>query len=114
MLDPIQYKLACHGIDRMARTHHARLDGRQTGGYVCAPGFYRRVWLGATHEHGRMFAPGRRVGVEPQRYGGDPLGRTMSKPMVRWRARRVDAERLDNAVAKNVRDLEFQIMGGWM
>lgn len=112
MPDRIRCGMACRDIGMMARTHQARLGGRQTGGYARAPGFHRRVWLGATHEHRRMLASGRRVGAEPQRYGGEPLGRTMPKPTVWWRARRAGAGRLDDAIAKNVGDPEFQVMGG--
>ena len=54
-----------------------------------------------------MLTPGRYVGAEPQEDDGEPFEEKMSRLTAQWREQQAEAQRLDAAIAENLKSLGF-------
>ena len=105
MADRTHRDLSPEDISRMSDTYH---DWRgNTNEYTDVPGFCKSATLEEIRRHGHVLTPGRYVGAEPQPDDGEPFQEKMARLASQWREQRVEAQRLDAAIAENLDRLGF-------
>ena len=107
MTDRTHRDLSAEEISRIANTYHAWRSGEGTGDYSDDPGFWKSAALEEIRENGHVLTPGRYVGAEPQPDDGEPFQEKMARLASQWREQRVEAQRLDSAIAENLDRLGF-------
>ena len=107
LVDRTHRDLSPEDIARVADTYHAWRGGQDAGEYEDVPGFCRSATLEEIRKHGHVLTPGRYVGAEPQPDDGVPFEDKMSRLTAQWREQQTEAQRLDAAIAANLRGLGF-------
>ena len=89
------------------RRHLSRLeDGR--GRLHRCPGLLQERLAGrGAQKHGHVLTPGRYVGAEPQEDDGEPFADKMKRLVAQLREQQAEAERLDAAIAANLKELGY-------
>ena len=107
MVDRTHRELTGEEIGRIADTYHAWRAGEKGDGYADVPGFCRSAALSEVGRHGHVLTPGRYVGVEPQEDDGEPFEDKMTRLVSELREQQAEGERLDAAIAGNLKALGF-------
>jgi type I restriction enzyme M protein len=111
-------ELADEDIARIANTYHAWRgekiipspsmgEGEGGGEYKDIPGFCKSATLKEIRKHGHVLTPGRYVGAEAQEDDGEPFEEKMRRLVAQLREQQAEARRLDDAIAKNLKELGF-------
>jgi len=77
------------------------------GEYEDIPGFCKSATIDDIRKHGYILTPGRYVGAEAQEDDGEPFEEKMKRLVAEWRKHKNEAQRLDEAITKNLEELEF-------
>ena len=107
MVDRTHRELTDDDIARIARTYHAWRSGPDDVGYDDIPGFCKSAPLDEVRRHGHVLTPGRYVGAEPQPEDGEPFDAKMRRLVAELQEQQAEGERLDDAIAKNLKALGF-------
>ena len=107
MIDRTHRELTDADIARISGVYHAWRGGEGAGDYVDESGFCKS----ATHEelarHDYVLTPGRYVGMAPAEDDGEPFAEKMPRLVAELREQQAEAERLDAAIAANLRELGY-------
>jgi type I restriction-modification system DNA methylase subunit len=129
MADRTHRELTDEDVVRIAGTYHAwrchapspRPDGHpSTSGrgdwgegnpgmaaYADIPGFCKSAPLEEVRKHGHVLTPGRYVGAEAQEDDGEPFEEKMKRLTATLREQQAEAEKLDAAIAANLKELGY-------
>jgi len=129
MVDRTHRELTDEDIARIARTYHAWRgeaispsplageekdipspstgEGEGGGEYKDIPGFCKSATLEEIRKHGHVLTPGRYVGAEAQEDDGEPFEEKMKRLVAQLREQTVQVRMLDDAIARNLKDLGF-------
>ena len=106
MVDRTHRELTDNDIARIADTYHAWRKGGDTD-YEDIAGFCRSAPLDEVRKHGHVLTPGRYVGVEPQKEGGEPFEAKMARLVGELTEQQAEGARLDAAIRDNLAALGF-------
>jgi type I restriction enzyme M protein len=107
MVDRTHRELTDEDIARIANTYHAWRGEKDAGKYADVPGFCRSATLEEIRKHGHVLTPGRYVGAEAQADDGEPFEEKMARLVAQLREQQAEAARLDEAIAKNLKELGY-------
>ena len=117
MVDRTHRELTDEDIRKIADTYHAwrgepitpsPLVGEGGGeGYKDIPGFCKSATLEEIRKHGYVLTPGRYVGAEIKEEDKEPFDEKMRKLVAQWHEQQAEARRLDEAVARNLKELGY-------
>ena len=107
MVDRTHRELTDEDIQKIARTYHAWRGEKGAGDYEDVPGFCKSATLEEIRKHGHVLTPGRYVGVEPQEDDGEPFEEKMKRLVAQLREQQTEARRLDEAIARNLKELGY-------
>ena len=107
MVDRTHRELTDEDISRIAKTCHAWRGGEDAGEYADTPGFCKAAALEEVRKHGHVLTPGRHVGAEAQKDGGEPFDNKMKRLVAQFREQQAEGARLDAAIEANLTMLEF-------
>ena len=107
LVDRAHRDLSVQEIARVADTYHAWRGKEGRDEYADVPGFCKSASLEEIRRHGHVLTPGRYVGAEPQADDGVPFAEKMAQLAAQWREQQVEARRLDDAIAENLKTLGF-------
>ena len=107
MTDRTHRDLSAEDIARIAATYHAWRGGGSEDEYGDIPGFCKSAALEEIRRHGYVLTAGRYVGAEPQPGDADPFQEKMARLAAQWREQQAEAQRLDAAIAGNLKRLGF-------
>ncbi len=131
MVDRIHRELTDDDIRKIADTYHAWRGefvgadlrvypdtGQQQLGqpqrvapteYRDIPGFCRSVTIEEIRKHGYVLTPGRYVGTEVKEEDTEPFEEKMKRLVAQWREQQAEAQRLDEAILKNLKELGYDV-----
>ncbi len=116
MVDRTHRELTAEDIGRIAGTYHAWRGVESRSGvpplpagavYQDVPGFCKSAPLEEIRKHGHVLTPGRYVGAEAQADDGEPFDEKMKRLVAELREQQAEGARLDEAIAKNLRELGY-------
>jgi type I restriction enzyme M protein len=107
MVDRTHRELTDKDIARIARSYHAWRGEKDAGDYADVPGFCKSASIEEVRKHGHVLTPGRYVGAEAQADDGEPFEQKMKRLVAQLREQQAEAEKLDGAIVKNLKELEF-------
>jgi type I restriction enzyme M protein len=107
MIDRVHRELTDEDIARIAGTYHAWRGDPEAGEYADVPGFCKAAKLEEIRKHGHVLTPGRYVGAEALEDDGEPFEEKMKRLTAALREQQAGAERLDAAIAENLRGLGY-------
>ena len=107
MIDRTHRELTDDDVARIAKTYHAWGEGPDALGYDDIPGFCKSVTLDEVRRHGHVLTPGRYVGAAPQEEDGEPFDVKMRRLVAELHVQQAEGDRLDAAIAKNLKGLGF-------
>jgi len=116
LVDRIHRELSDEEIARIARTYHAwralpspASSSRGAGGegYEDVPGFCKSATTDEIAAHGYVLTPGRYVGAEEVEDDGEPFEEKMKRLTATLREQMLEAERLDRAIERNLKELGY-------
>lgn len=108
MVDRTHRELTSDDIVRIADTYHAwRGDKDASKKYDDDPGFCKSATLEEIRKHGYMLTPGRYVGAEAPEDDGEPFEEKMRRLVKQLREQRAEAQRLDEEIARNLKELRY-------
>ena len=100
MIDRTHRELSSEDITRIADTYHT-WRGSKDGHYEDTPGFCKSATLEEIRAHDHILAPGRYVGVEPEKQDSEPFEDKMTRLITTWREQQAEATRLDARIEAN-------------
>ena len=109
MVDRTHRELTDDDVARIAKTYHAWREGPDALGYDDIPGFCKSVALDEVRRHGHVLTPGRYVGAAPQEEDGEPFQAKMQRLVAELHAQQAEGDRLDAAIAQNLKALGFPL-----
>ena len=104
MVDRTRREFEDADIAKIADTYHRWREGQD---YEDVPGFCKSAELDAIKGHGHVLTPGRYVGAEEQEEDGEPFKDKMRRLVAQLREQQAEAEKLDDAIDANLKDLGF-------
>ena len=107
MTDRTHRDLSAEDIASIAGTYQAWRNSDGTRNYSDVPGFCKSATLEEVRRHGHVLTPGRYVGAAPQDDDGEPFLEKMNRLTAQWREQQAEAQRLDAAIADNLKRLGF-------
>ncbi len=107
MVDRTHRELDGGDVARIADAYHAWRGEKAAGAYADVPGFSKSATLEEVRKHGHVLTPGRYVGAEPQADDGEPFEQKMRRLAAQWRGQQAEAQKLDAAIAANLKALGF-------
>jgi len=107
MIDRVHRELTDVDIATIAGTYHAWRGDPEAGEYADVPGFCKAAALEEIRKHGHVLTPGRYVGAEALEDDGEPFEEKMERLTATLREQQAEAERLDAAIAENLRELGY-------
>ncbi len=105
MVDRTHRELTDDEIARIAATYRAWRKGDSA--YEDEPGFCRSAPLDEVRKHDHVLTPGRYVGAPPPEDDGEPFDEKMRRLVGELKEQRAEAARLDQAIERNLRALDF-------
>ncbi|SEH13674.1 type I restriction enzyme M protein [Thermoleophilum album] len=109
MVDRTHRELTDEEIQKIARTYHAWRGEKDAGEYQDVPGFCKSATLEEIRKHGYVLTPGRYVGAPPQEEDDEPFEEKMQRLVAQLREQQAEAARLDAAIAKNLKELGYDL-----
>lgn len=107
MADRTHRELTDEDIQRIARTYHAWRGEKDAGTYEDVAGFAKSAAHGEIRTHDYVLTPGRYVGAEAQEDDGEPFDEKMKRLAAQWREQQTEAHNLDEAIARNLKELGY-------
>jgi len=107
MVDRTHRELTDEEIARIADTYHAWRGEKETGEYKDVPGFCKSATLEDIRKHGYVLTPGRYVGAEAAEDDGEPFEEKMKRLVAQLREQQAEAQRLDEAIWRNIKELGY-------
>ncbi|MHB8059860.1 MAG: N-6 DNA methylase, partial [Gaiellaceae bacterium] len=107
MIDRVHRELTDEDIARVAGTYHAWRGDPDVGEYADVPGFCKAASLEEIRKHGHVLTPGRYVGAEALEDDGEPFEEKMKRLTATLREQQAEAEKLDAAIAENLKALGY-------
>ncbi len=107
MVDRTHRELMDEDIKKIAETYHAWRGEKGAGEYADVPGFCKSATLEEVRKHGYVLTPGRYVGAEAQESDGEPFAEKMQRLVAQLREQQAEAQRLEDAIWKNLKDLGY-------
>ena len=107
MVDRTHRELTDEDIMRIAGTYHAWRGEKNSGKYADVPGFCKRVTLEEIRKQGYALTPGRYVGAEVREDDGEPFEEKMKRLVGQLREQQAEARKLDEAIARNLKELGY-------
>jgi type I restriction enzyme M protein len=107
LVDRTHRELSDEDIARIAGTYHAWRGDPEAGEYEDVPGFCKAATLEDIRKHGHVLTPGRYVGAEVREEDDEPFDEKMRRLVGEWREQQAEAQRLDEAIERNLRELGF-------
>jgi type I restriction enzyme M protein len=107
MVDRTHRELTDEDITRIARTYHAWRGEKDAGEYADVPGFCKSATLDEVRKHGHVLTPGRYVGAEARDEDDEPFAQKMARLVAQLRDQQAEAQRLDEAIWKNLKELGY-------
>jgi type I restriction enzyme M protein len=107
MVDRTHRELTSEDIRRIAMTYHAWRGENGLGEYGDVPGFCKSAPLDELRKHGHVLTPGRYVGAEDVEEDDEPFEAKMKRLTATLRQQRVEAARLDAAIATKLTELGY-------
>ena len=110
MVDRTHRELTAEDIARIAGTYHAwRGDKGPDKKYDDVPGFCKAATLEEIRKHGYVLTPGRYVGAEAALEDAEPFEEKMKRLTAQLREQMTEGNRLDSAIATNLKHLGFPL-----
>lgn len=107
MADRKHKELAGEDIQKIARAYHAWRGENDAGKYEDVPGFSKSAALDEIRKHDFVLTPGRYVGAEALQDDGEPFDEKMKRLTAQWREQQAEAHNLDEAIARNLKELGY-------
>lgn len=108
MVDRVHRELTEEDICKIAETYHAwRGDGNQP--YQDVPGFCKSATLEEIRQHGYVLTPGRYVGAQGQEEDDESFEEKMVRLVRQLRQQQAEAQRLEEAIWRNLKGLGYGI-----
>ena len=107
MVDRTHLELTEEDATRIAGTYHAWRGDEGAGEYVDVAGFCTSAKLDEIRAHGHVLTPGRYVGAEAAEDDGEPFDEKMKRLTATLREQQAEAAKLDEAIAKNLKELGY-------
>jgi type I restriction enzyme M protein len=107
LADRVHRELTDDDIARIAGTYHAWRGDKGAGAYTDVPGFSSSATLDDIRKRGHVLTPGRYVGAEAVEDEGEPFEEKMRRLVATLREQRTEAEKLDAAIAVNLKELGY-------
>jgi type I restriction enzyme M protein len=109
MVDRTHLELTEEDAAKIAGTYHAWRGDEGAGEYQDVPGFCKSATLDEIRKHGYVLTPGRYVGAEAAEDDGEPFDEKMKRLAATLREQQAEAVKLDEAIAKNLKGLGFDV-----
>jgi type I restriction enzyme M protein len=110
MVDRTHRELTAEDIARIAGNYHAWRGDRGTAKkYDDVPGFCKAAPLEEIRKHGYVLTPGRYVGAEAAPENAEPFEEKMKRLTAQLREQQAEGNRLDKAIAVNLKHLGFPL-----
>ena len=107
LIDRVHRELSNDDVTKIAGIYHAWRGDRGTGSYADIPGFCKTAKLNDIRGHGHVLTPGRYVGAEEIEDDGEPFEEKMTRLTATLRQQTTEAEKLDAAIAANLKELGY-------
>jgi type I restriction enzyme M protein len=107
MADRTHRELTDKDIAKIAGAYHAWRGDKDGGEYADAPGFCLAAKLDHIRKHGHVLTPGRYVGAEATEDDGEPFEVKITQLAVLLREQSAQARILDEAIARNLKELGY-------
>ncbi len=107
LVDRVHRELSDEDVARIAATYHAWRGDKNAGTYADVPGFCKAATLEDIRKHGHVLTPGRYVGAEAAEDDGEPFDEKMTRLAATFRDQLKDANKLDAAIAANLKELGY-------
>jgi type I restriction enzyme M protein len=107
MVDRTHRELTDEDIAKIAQTYHAWRGEKEAGKYKDIAGFCKATKTKDITAHGYVLTPGRYVGAEAQEDDGEPFDVKMKRLTATLREQQAEAAKLDDAIAKNLKELGY-------
>ncbi|MHB2149645.1 class I SAM-dependent DNA methyltransferase [Calditrichota bacterium LG25] len=109
MIDRTHRELTDEEIRKIADTYHAWRGEPDAGTYEDVPGFCKSATIEDIRKHGYVLTPGRYVGAPPQEDDGEPFEERMERLVKQLREQLNEAQKLDEAIVMNLKELGFSL-----
>ncbi len=109
MVDRTHLELTEEDAVKISGTYHAWRGDEGAGEYADVAGFCKSAELDEIRAHGHVLTPGRYVGAEEAEDDGEPFDEKMKRLTATLRAQQGEARKLDDAVARNLEELGFDV-----
>jgi len=86
-----------------------RRSGKEMAEYVDVAGFCKSANLEEIRKHGHVLTPGRYVGAEIGEEDDEPFEEKIKRLVTQLREQTVKARKLDEAIARNMKELGYDI-----
>jgi type I restriction enzyme M protein len=117
LVDRTHRELSDEDVRKVAGTYHAwrgdppspelRRGERDAAAYEDVPGFCKEATLDDIRRHGHVLTPGRYVGAEAAEEDDEPFEEKMQRLTAMLRDQQAEAAKLDEAIARNLKELGF-------
>ena len=107
MVDRTHRELTEDDIAHIADTYHAYAGKEGAGEYADISGFCKSAALDEVRKHGHVLTPGRYVRAEVQEVDEEPFEEKMKRLVAQLKEQRVEAAKLDAAIAANLKELGY-------
>jgi type I restriction enzyme M protein len=107
MVDRTHLELTEEDAAKIAGTYHAWRGDEGAGEYVDVAGFCKSAKLDEIRVHGHVLTPGRYVGAEAAEDDGEPFDEKMKRLTATLREQQGEVAKLDEAIARNLKDLGY-------
>ncbi len=107
MTDRTHLELTEEDVAKIAGTYHAWRGDEGAGEYVDVAGLCKAATIDEIRAHGYVLTPGRYVGAEAAEDDGEPFDEKMKRLTATLREQQAEAAKLDEAIAKNLRELGY-------
>ncbi|MGA7616960.1 MAG: class I SAM-dependent DNA methyltransferase [Thermoanaerobaculia bacterium] len=107
LIDRTHRELTDEDVEKIAGTYHAWRGDSDAGDYEDIPGFCKEATLDDIRKHGHVLTPGRYVGAETAQEDDDPFEEKMQRLTATLREQQAEAVKLDEAIAKSLKELGF-------
>jgi type I restriction enzyme M protein len=110
MIDRVHRELTDEDIKKIADTYHGwrgDVGANHDSPYEDIPGFCKSATIEEIRKQGYVLTPGRYVGSAPQEEDDEPFEEKMQRLVAQLREQQAEAQRLDEAIWKNLKELGY-------